>query len=51
MKKNNVAKSQSGMKRYKKNQKRLASKPYTSAFERKQALIMEQIRSFSNEGA
>ena len=45
MKKNNVAKSQSGMKRQKKNLKRLASKPKTSAFERKQALIMEQMRT------
>jgi hypothetical protein len=45
MKKNNVAKSQSGMKRQKKNLKRLSSKPKTSAFERKQALIMEQMRT------
>lgn len=45
MKKNNVEKSQSGMKRQKKNFKRLDSKPKTSAFERKQALIMEQIKS------
>jgi hypothetical protein len=51
MKKNNVAKSQSRMKRQKKNSKRLASKPHTSAFERKQAFIMEQLRSFSNERA
>jgi hypothetical protein len=45
MKKNNVAKSQTGIKRQKKNLKRLSSKTHTSAFERKQALIMEQIRS------
>ena len=51
MKKSNVEKSQSGMKRQKKNLKRLASKPKTSAFERKQALIMEQLRAFSNERA
>jgi hypothetical protein len=51
MKKNNVAKSQSGIKRQKKNLKRLASKPQSSAFERKQALIMEQMRIISNERA
>ncbi len=51
MKKNNVAKSQAGIKRQKKNLKRLDSKPKTSAFERKQALIMEQMRIFSNERA
>jgi len=51
MKKNNVSRSQSGIKRHKKNQKRLAAKPHTSAFERKQALIMEQLRVFSNERA
>ena len=51
MRKSNVAKSQSSMKRQKKNIKRLASKPKTSAFERKQALIMEQLRAFSNERA
>jgi len=45
MKKNNVAKSQWGIKRQKKNLKRLASKPQFSAFERKQTLIMEQIKS------
>jgi len=45
MKKNNVVKSKAGIKRQKKNLKRLASKPKSSAFERKQALIMEQIRS------
>lgn len=44
MKKNNVAKSQSGIKRQKKNLKRLASKPKTSAFERKQELIIEQMK-------
>jgi len=49
MKKNNVSKSQSGIKRQKKNSKRLASKPKTSAFERKQALIMEQMRIIYNE--
>lgn len=51
MKKSNVAKSQAGMKRQKKNLKRLASKPKMSAFERKQAFIMEQLRTFSNERA
>ena len=51
MRKSNVAKSQSSMKRQKKNLKRLASKTKTSAFERKQALIMEQLRAFSNERA
>ena len=51
MKKNNVTKSQAGIKRQKKNLKRIASKPHTSAFEKKQAFIMEQIRSNSNERA
>ena len=45
MKKNNVPKSQSGMRRQKKNLKRIASKPKISAFERKQALIVERIRA------
>jgi len=45
MKKNNTSSSQSKMKRQKKNLKRLSAKPKTSAFERKQAFIAEQIRN------
>ena len=43
MKKNNSAISQHKAKRAKKNQKRIAAKPYLSAFERKQQAIRESI--------
>ena len=43
MKKSNNAVSQHKQKRAKKNQKRIAAKPYLSRFERKQLFIREQL--------